>query len=101
MGFPRWFGDKESTCNAGNGGDAGLILVLGRSPGGVNGNLLQYSFLKNPIDRGAWKATVQRVAESDVTERLSISTNIYIYHTFFIQSSVDRHRLFPCLGYCE
>ena len=67
MGFPRWFSDKESTCNAGNARDAGLcvgILVLGRSPGRVSGNLLQYSFLKNPMDREAWQATVQRVAKS-------------------------------------
>ena len=42
----------------------GFILELKRSPGGENGNPLQYSCLKNTMDRGAWKATVQRVAES-------------------------------------
>ena len=42
---------KESACSA---EDAGLIPGLGRSPGGRNGNLLQYSFLENSMDRGAW-----------------------------------------------
>ena len=44
------------------------IPVLGRSPGGGNGNPLQYPFLENPMDRGAWWATVHRVAELDTTE---------------------------------
>ena len=60
-GLPQWLRDKESTCNA---GDAGSILESGRSLGGVNGNPLQYSCLKNPMDRVAWQATVQRVAKS-------------------------------------
>ena len=47
---------KESACNAGDTGDANLIPGLGRSPGGRNGNPLQYSYLKNPMDRGAWPA---------------------------------------------
>ena len=44
-------------------GDVGLIPGLGRSPGEGNGNPLQYSCLGNPIDKGAWPATVHRVAE--------------------------------------
>ena len=43
---------------------AGLILGLGWSPGGLHGNPLQYSCLENPMDRGAWWATVHRVAKS-------------------------------------
>ena len=50
---------KESTCNA---GDLGLILGLGRSPGGGHGNPLQYSCLENPTDRGAWRSTVHGIA---------------------------------------
>ena len=47
-----------------NGGDMALIPERERSPGEGNGNPLQYSCLENPMDRGAWWATVQRVAES-------------------------------------
>jgi len=42
----------------------GLISGMGRSPGGGHSNPFQYSCLKNPIDRGAWQATVHRVAKS-------------------------------------
>ena len=52
-------------------GDMGLIPGLGGSPGEENGNPLQYSCLDNPMDTGAWWATVHEVAELDVTERLS------------------------------
>ena len=58
-GFPYSSVDKESACNA---GDPGLIPGSGRSPGEGNGNPLQYSCLGNAIDRGAWWATVHRVA---------------------------------------
>ena len=55
------YNDKESACCA---GDLGSIPVLGRSLGEGNGNPLQYSCLENPMDRGAWWATVHRVAKS-------------------------------------
>ena len=55
-------------------GDAGLIPGSGRSPGEGNGNLLQYSCLKNFMERGAWWATVQGVAKSQT--RLSTCTHI-------------------------
>ena len=55
MGFPGGSNSKASACNA---GDVGSIPKLGRSPGGGNGNPLQYSCLGNPMDRGAWRATV-------------------------------------------
>ena len=45
-------------------GDAGSIPGSGRSPGGRNDNPLQYSCLGNPMDRGAWQATVHRIAKS-------------------------------------
>ena len=56
--------DKKSTCKAGDSGDLGWISELGRSPGGGNGNPLQDSYLGNPMDRGAWRATVHGVAKS-------------------------------------
>ena len=52
---------KNPPANAGDIGDMDLIPGLGRSPGGGNGTPLQYSCLKNPMDRGAWLTTVQRV----------------------------------------
>ena len=55
---------KNSLANAGDIRVKGLILGLGRSLGEGHGNPLQYSCLENPMDRGAWQATVCRVAKS-------------------------------------
>ena len=66
QGLPQWPSSKESACNAGITGDAGLIPGLGRSPGGRHGNPLQYFCLENAMDRGAWWATVQGVAKSPI-----------------------------------
>ena len=59
---------KNPPANAEDIRDAGSIPVLGRSPGGGQGNPLQYSCLENPKDRVAWPATVHSVARSDTTE---------------------------------
>ena len=64
VGFPNGSVGKESTCNAGDTGDAGSIPGLGRSFEEGNGNPLQYSCLGNPIDRGAWWAIVHGVTKS-------------------------------------
>ena len=61
QGLPCSSDGKESACNA---GDLSSIPGFGRSPGEGNGNPLQYSCLENPMDRGAWQATVQRVEKS-------------------------------------
>ena len=61
MGFPSSIDNKASACNI---GDLGSIPGLGRSPGEGNGNPLQYSCLENPIDRGAWWATVHGITKS-------------------------------------
>ena len=64
MGF---LGDsvvKNSLASAGGAGDPGSIPGSGRSPGGGNGSPLQYSCLENPVDRGAWQATVYGVTKS-------------------------------------
>ena len=55
---------KNQRVNAGDPGDAGLIPLLGRYPGGGPGNPLQCSCLENPMDRGVWQTTVHRVAKS-------------------------------------
>ena len=55
---------KNPPCDAGDAGHAGSIPGSGSSPGEGSGNPLQYSCLENPMDRGAWQATVQRVPES-------------------------------------
>jgi len=66
MGFPGGSDSKESACNAGG---LDLIPRSGRSPGEGNGNPLQYSCLKNSMDRGAWWVIFHEVLkESDTTE---------------------------------
>ena len=55
---------KNPPANAGDAGDMGLIPGLGRSPGEGNGNPLQYSCLENPMERGAWRATVHGIRDS-------------------------------------
>ena len=58
----------EPACECRDVREVGLIPGSGRSPGGGDGNPLQYPFLENPVDRGAWQATVHKVAKSDTTE---------------------------------
>ena len=55
---------KNAPANAGDTGDLHSVPGLGRSPGGQHGKLLQYSCLKNPVDREAWWAVVHRVVKS-------------------------------------
>ena len=59
---------KNLPANAEDIRDLGLIPGLGRSLGGENGNLFQYLCLENPVDRGAWQATIHGVTELDTTE---------------------------------
>ena len=59
---------KSPPARAGDTRDADLVLWSGRSPGEGNSNPLQYSCLENPMDRGAWWASVHRVSESNRTE---------------------------------
>ena len=61
MGLPGGTDGKEFACNA---GDLNSIPGSGRSPEEWNGNPLQYSCLENPMDRGAWRATVHEVVKS-------------------------------------
>ena len=73
MGLPWWLNSKESPCNV---GDVGSIPGSGRSPGGGHGNLLQYSCLEHPMDRGSWKAIVYGVAKSQT--QLSTHTHAHV-----------------------
>ena len=73
LSFPGGLEGKETACNA---GDLGLIPGLGRSLGEGNGYPLQYSCLENPMDRGAWWATVHG---SQSRTRLSDFTLTFTY----------------------
>ena len=77
---------KNLPAKIGDTRDTGSVPGLGRSPGVGNGSLLQYSCLENSIHRGARQATVQGVAESDKTERLSTITTESVY-------TISRHIL--------
>ena len=57
---------KNPPANAGDRRVSGLILGSGRSPGGGHDNPLQYSYLENPMDKGAWRATVHGAAKSQI-----------------------------------
>ena len=60
-GLPWWFSGKESACQL---GDVGSVPGSGRCPGEGNGSPLQYSYLENSMDRGAWWALVHGVAKN-------------------------------------
>ena len=90
MSFPGGLIGKASACNA---GDLGSILGLGRSLGEGNGNPLQYSYLENPRDGGAWWATVHGVAKSQT--RLSDFTSL-LHFTSFILSATAKCRGLTC-----
>ena len=98
MGFPGSSNSKESACNV---RDLGSIPGSRRSPGEGNGKPLQYFCLENPMDRGAWRATVHGVAKSQT--QLS---DFHFCHTFFslsplpqnnpTQTMLDSGQLPPC-----
>ena len=83
-GFPGASEVKVSACNA---GDLGSIPGWGRSPGEVNGNPLQYSCLENPMDEGAWWATVHWVAKS----RTRLSDFTFTFHFHALEKEMATH----------
>ena len=79
-----------------NAGDVGSIPGLGRCPGEGNGNPLQYSCLGNPMNRGAWRATVHGVAKESDTTATNNNKTVMVYrerccsHSLSLNSHVDR-----------
>ena len=69
---------KNLPDNAGDSRDSGLIPRSGRSPGGGNGNPLQYSCLENSMDGEGWQARVPRAAELDMTEHACVHISLWI-----------------------
>ena len=95
--LPWWLVVKNPPASA---GDSSSIPRSRRSPGRGNGNPLQYSCLGNPIDRGAWQATVHRVAESGTTEQLTQQLKRICRQQLCITrnakgSSLDRKKMKP------
>ena len=80
---------KNPPPNAGDVRDVGSIPGSGRSPGEGNGTPLQYSCLENPMDRGAWQATVYRVTKSQT--RLKRLRRI---------ASYNKNKYLPSLSFC-
>ena len=83
-GFPGGSDSKASACNA---GDPGSITGSGRSPEEGNGTPLQDSCLENPMDGGAWRATVHRVAKS----RTRLSDFTYTFHFPALEKEMATH----------
>ena len=90
MGFP---GGSEVTASAWNVGDPGSIPGLGRSPGEGTGNPLQYSCLENPMDRGAWWATVHGVTKSrtQLSDFISLHFTLCSYSAWSYGTNVYQH----------
>ena len=80
-GFPGGSDGKESSYSA---GDLGLIPGSGRSPGEGNSNPLQYACLENPMDRGAWRATVHGVTKTDTTEQRTLHFSVSTWQCFIM-----------------
>ena len=82
---------KNLPANAGDIRDVGSIPGLGRSPGRGHGNPLQYSCLENPMDRGAWQATVLGVAKSQTwLKQLCMHTSLYMVQQIWMFLFVSR-----------
>ena len=89
IGFPGGSDGEESAYNA---GDLGSVPGLGRSAGEGNGYPLHYSFLENPMDRGAWWATIHGVTKSQTRlKQLNVHTS-WKQHEGFSHSGVAENQ---------
>ena len=89
VGLPKWLSGKNLPANAGAAGAMGWIPGLGRSPGGGNGNTLQYSYQGNPKDRGTWWATVYWVAKNWTQLSMNTHTHTHTHTRSLMQSSLE------------
>ena len=102
-GLPRGLSDIVSAYQCRDKGDTSWIPELGRSLGGGNGNLLQFSCLKNPMDRGAWQAVVHGVTKSQIGLNMQacIFFNYISFQCPFSEAEVyfplDERRRMVCL----
>ena len=83
---------KNPPADAGDIRDVSSVPGMGRSPGGGHGNPLQCSCLENPMDRGAWRATVQGVAKSQTP--LSTANSEYCFSWYSVVQLLSRVQLF-------
>ena len=84
--FQNGTSGKEPTCQCRRLRDAGSIPGSGRCPGGRHGNPLQHSYLENPMDRGAWQATVHKVAKSYIwLKQLNVHACILAVRNFCVK----------------
>ena len=91
-GFPGGTVLKNLPASAGDARDVDSIPGTGSSPGEGNGNPLQYSCLKNLMDRGAWQATARGLKESDMTERLNMQAHTHTHiHTHTTHTHTHTH----------
>ena len=98
--FPGGANCKEPTCQWGDVRVAGSTPGLGRSPGGRHGNPLQYSCLENPMDRGAWQATVHGVAQSWTWQkRLSTHSHTLLFKAFLLTPVCLPSIIAPCVSF--
>ena len=81
-GSPSGSRGKESACSAGDTGDMGSIPGLGRSLGEENSNILQYSYVRKPMDRGAWWCRVRGLEKARFRKRMRLALTLPLSHTF-------------------
>ena len=98
MGFPGSSVVKNPLANKGAPGNTGSIPGLGRSPGGRNGNAYQYSCLENPVDRGAWWATIHEVAKSWTWLSVHTLVSILTFNRVLHFRVLSGHTLHPVIS---